>query len=130
MNGLLDLDSLYYDSVGVVVQDVDLSGTWNFSFISCGSFATGTAIVNQTSATSFSGSYTSNLGGYGTYGTFTGTISGKYISFTITQTTPSCPGNYEVIGTLNSTNTKITGTVSGSDCVCSNISSNFIADKL
>ncbi len=127
MNGLLDLDSLYYDSVGVVVQDVDLSGTWNFSFISCGSFATGTVNVNQTSRTSFTGTYNSNLGGYGT---FTGTFSGKNISITMTQTIPSCPGTYEVIGTLNSTNTKITGTVSGSDCVCSHISSNFIADKL
>ena len=112
-----------------VVQDgaVDMSGTWSGSYTVNGTSATMNVISNQTSATSFTGTWTSSLG---SYGTLSGTISGSNVSYVFIQTNPGCPGSFNAFGTLNSTNTKVTGTFSGSTSCEGSLSGTFTADKL
>jgi hypothetical protein len=51
----------------------------------------------------------------GATGILTGTISGQTVTLNASQS-PPCDGTYDVVGTMNSGSTSMSGTYSGSDC--------------
>jgi hypothetical protein len=90
----------------------DYSGTWTGTITSnlVQTPAPITLIIYHTGS-SVSGSYTVVTGASGIVA---GTVSGNRITFTLTQTTQSCPGSFSGQGTFNGT--AMSFTYSGSDC--------------
>jgi hypothetical protein len=65
--------------------------------------------------TTVSGEYTTSATAYVTHGTVAGTLSGRTLSFTLTQDSP-CAGAFTGSATVASSGTSFSGPYSGSDC--------------
>ena len=99
-------------------QDVNVTGTWDAIVTVTGGTQLpegtefGAVLVITQSGTTATGTSVAE-GGF--VGQLSGTISGRSLEFTITQGDP-CPGSFSGTATVNGSNTRMSGSYSGSDC--------------
>lgn len=94
---------------------VNLSGTWNASFISSAQpiAVNGTMTITQTGST-ITGTYTTTTGGSGTV---SGTVLGRMFLFSMNQTTQGCTGTFSGHGAVVPSPEFIVYNYTGQDCL-------------
>ena len=72
--------------------------------------------IEQT-GTNVTGTYSTSTGVHGIGdGTFSGTVSGNTITYTLHQTTPNCTGTFNGSANVNEDGNAMTSTFTGFDC--------------
>lgn len=95
--------------------EVNLAGTWNGTFASSLVARVPGVITVTQSAASVTGSF--NIPSNGATGTIAGTVSGRMVTFTFTQTTVGCAGTFTGHGVLMPSPELLVYYYSGSDCL-------------
>ncbi|MEA3245514.1 MAG: hypothetical protein U9Q74_05100 [Gemmatimonadota bacterium] len=106
--------------------EVALSGTWNGTFASSlVSRTSGTLVLSQNGA-NVTGTYTLPNGARGN---LTGTVSGRTMTFTLSQTTVGCTGTFAGHGVLMPSPELLVYFYTGSDCLGSHTQGNGSASR-
>jgi hypothetical protein len=93
---------------------VNVTGTWSGTIKSSLLDELGGSLTFAQSGTNLSGSYVTDAG---IGGSISGRIAGRLITFTLTQTSPICPGTFSGHGAVLSNPESIVLFFTGTDCV-------------
>src|SRR5215831_12263608 len=106
-----------------------VTGTWDTTVTVTGGTAAPAGTIFDVvldlvqTGSNVTGTYTTSTGD----GTVTGTVSGRTLTFTLTQVHP-CAGSFSGSATIGPLNAEMTGSFSGSDCA-GTMDASFLATK-
>lgn len=106
--------------------EIDVTGIWEGTFESSLLAQTPITFTLSQSGGTVSGSYFSSAGGSGTV---SGTVSGKLVAFTLTQTTQNCRGSFQGHAVVVDQPEFIFFALGGSDCLGTHRDAGGFADR-